>query len=217
MSWRVERRWIISTSLQLPKTCRVIVRSFGSSISKSSRCHVPRRRLAVDDRDRMRGGRQEHRLHVGMAVLALVRVEVLGPELEVVVPVVRALVRDQLGQVTTEVVEARVLPLVDEQGTGGVRAERDDETLRDARILDRTAEVVGEVEERVPLGRRDHEARGDGLQRSLPSAAGVEREDAALSGRFSALIPRIALDDGTRDREPDPVPPSPRPRAWSAR
>src|SRR5687768_6930533 len=190
MSWRVERRWIITTSLSAPEDLqgdRAVLRLVHLEEEQPLPCAEGR--LAVGDRDRVRGGRQEHRLHVRVTVPALVGMEVLRPEIEIVVPVIRALVRDQLGQVTTEIVERAVLPFVDEQGAGGVRAERDDETLRDARILDRSAEVVGEVEERVPLGRPDREARRDGLQRSLPSAAGRSNvKMLPCPGRLSALI-----------------------------
>ena len=114
-SCQLTLRWVITASLSAPHHLEVTTRSFGSSSSKrSSRCRAEGW-LPADHRDRVGGrGRQQHRLHVGVAVLALVGVQVLGPDLEVVVPVVRALVRHQLDQMAAEVVERAVLPLVDQ-------------------------------------------------------------------------------------------------------
>src|SRR5918992_1460663 len=68
------------------------------------------RRLAGHHGDRVRRGGQEHRLHVRVAVLPLVGMEVLRPDREVVVGVVDALVRHEVRQVASEVLQRAVLP-----------------------------------------------------------------------------------------------------------
>src|SRR5215210_6273963 len=95
---------------------------------------------------------------MGVAVLTLVGMHVLRTDLEVVVAVVRPIVWHELDQVTPEILECTVLPFIDQQRTGRVGTERDGNTLRDAGILDRPTEVVGEVQIGVSLRRGD----GDG-------------------------------------------------------
>src|SRR5262245_6041585 len=106
----------------------------------------PERRLPADHRDRMGRRREQHRLHVRVTVRALVGLEVLGPDLEVVVAEIGVVVRDEVGEMPAEVVERAVLPFVDQQGAGRVGAERHHHAVGDAGVLDRAAEVVGEVE-----------------------------------------------------------------------
>src|SRR5262245_30280999 len=119
-------------------------------------------RLALGHRDRVRGGRQEHRLHVRGAVPTFVHlVQVLRSAFEVVVGVV-ALVGDQPEHAGAEVLQRAVLPLVDDQRACRVRAEDHGGPLGHPRVLDRSLELLGEVQERVALRRRDLDGGRDG-------------------------------------------------------
>src|ERR671923_235942 len=61
-----------------------------------------------------------------------------------------------------EVLERPVLPFVDQEGAGRVGAEGQGDPVGHAGVLDRSTEVVGEVEERVALGRTDRHRRRRG-------------------------------------------------------
>src|SRR5438309_620915 len=107
---------------------------------------LPEQGLAPGDGDGVRGGAQQHLGHVRAAVGTLVALlEVLRAPREVVVRVVD-LARDQFADAPAKVVEGALLPLIDEQGAGGVGAERHGAALGDARVLDRAPKVVGEID-----------------------------------------------------------------------
>src|SRR5215212_6717628 len=120
-------------------------------------------------RDGVGRRRQQHRLHVRMPVRPLVLVHVLRADLEVVVGVVDALVRDHPRHLPAEVGHGAVLPLVDQQGAGGVGAEGDRRPVGHAGILDRALEILGEIQERVSLRRRDLDRGGGRLHPLLLS------------------------------------------------
>src|SRR3954470_5518419 len=155
------------------------------------------RRLAGNDRNRVRGRRQQHRLDVRVPVLALVLVEVLGADVEIVVLVVDALVRHRLGEVAPEVGERAVLPLVDQQRARRMGAERDRHAVGDPGILDRAAQVVGQIEVAVSVVGRDGHGAGRGLHVAVllsvaataACAAGRSKVKLApLPGRLAAGI-----------------------------
>jgi hypothetical protein len=162
-----------------------------------------------------------------VAVLALVVVHVLRADVEVVVLVVDAVVRDRLGQVAPEVRERAVLPLVDQQRTGGVGAERDGHAVGDAGVLDRAAKVVGQVEVLVTAVGRDGHGGGGGdhveallsVVETADSAAGRSKMNVEpVPGSLVAVIrpPWLSTIERAIAR-PIPVPPPSLDRDASAR
>src|SRR5512132_2807771 len=183
-------------------------------------------RLAGDHGDRVRRRREEHRLDVRVAVLALVFVHVLGPHLEVVVRVVDAVVGDDPRDVLPEILQRPVFPLVDQEGAGGVGTERHHGTVGDTRILDRPPKVVRQVDVLVPVAAGHGDARGRGLHLTLLSSAATA---ASIAGRstvnalpwpgsiFGTIRPPCASTMDRAIARPIPVPPSSRDRAGSTR
>src|SRR5262249_3057437 len=160
--------------------------------------------------------------------------------LQIVVRVVHV-GRDQLADAPAKVVERAVLPLVDDERAGRVGAERHGASLRDARVLDRTTKVVGEIDGGEP-GRRMHpDGLGCRLHASslMPrtgagwrcdrasvaglwpggctrSAIGITNRNRAPTGPFSAQMrPPCASTIERAMARPMPVPPSSRERDWS--
>src|SRR4051812_207199 len=172
--------------------------------------------------DRVRRRRQQHRLHVRVAVLALVGLlEVLRAEVVVVVGVVDLLRHGRLHP-GAEIGEGAVLPLVDQERAGRVRAERDRRPVRHPRVLDRALQVFREVEVGVALRRGDLDRRRARLHSDLPWSAGAtgssNKNTLPAPGSLSAQIrpPWASTTDRAMAR-PIPVPPSFRERAVSTR
>src|SRR5512132_2349598 len=197
----------------------------------------PQHRRAVRHGDRVRGGREQHRLHVRRAVPALVGlVQVLRAARRVVVRVVHV-VGDQVQHPGPEVLERAVLPLVDDQRARRVGAERNHRSIGDTRVLDRPFELLREVEERVALRSGDLDGRGCGchpfllvsfegtaLERSPPGSPDVEATGSSnvkalpRPGSLSAQIrPPCASTTERAMASPMPVPPSSRERDSSTR
>src|SRR6476619_3499703 len=181
-------------------------------------------RLPGDHGDRVRRRRQEHRLDVRVAVLALVFVHVLGPHLEVVVGVIDAVVGDDPRDVLPEILQRHVLPHVDQEGAGGVGTERHDGTVGNTGVLDRPPKIVRQVEVVVPIGGGHRDARGRGLHLTLLSSAVTAASAAGRSNvnalpwpgsLFATIRPPWASTMDRAIATPIPVPPSSRDRAGS--
>src|SRR5436190_8795379 len=157
-----------------------------------------------------------------MAVLTLVGLlEVLRPQVVVVVGVVD-LLRHRRLHPRAEVREGPVLPLVDQERAGRVRAERDRGPVRDPGVLDRSLEVLREVEVGVTLRRGDLDRRRARLHSYLPWSAGAtgssNENTLPAPGSLSAQIrPPCASTTDRAIARPIPVPPSFRERAVSTR
>src|SRR5215208_5174901 len=103
--------------------------------------------LAFDDRHGFGGRPDESGAHVRPAVrMQLVVVEALRPHGQVVVPVVRALVRDPRERLV-EVLEEPVLALLDKDGARRVRRVHERLAIPDAAAVDCGADVIGDVDE----------------------------------------------------------------------
>ena len=117
----------------------------------------PKHGLARRDRDRVRGRRRAaspsraRGRSRARALLEVLRADARGRRARS-----RRLVRAPASVMCApEVGQRAVLPLVDQQGAGGVGAERDARAVRHAGVLDGALQLVGEVEVGVPLRRGD--------------------------------------------------------------